>query len=101
MMLPSSILLTLVLGGEASCLWECAGVYHAHEAGMLVWTFEKKGTLPVQYADPSMNVALRTASSANAAGITAVQSAAEADLNATGITAVQNGAVLSLDTSSI
>ena len=78
-------------------MWEWAGVYHAHEAGTLTWTFEKKGAANGQYADPSIKVALRSTSTANAAGITAVQSAAEADLNGT-LTTVSSGAVLSLNT---
>ena len=62
---------------------------------MLTWTFEKKGTAP-QYADPGMAVALRSASAATDAGLTAVKSAAETDLNGT-LTTVQSGAVLSLN----
>ncbi|CAJ1384877.1 unnamed protein product [Effrenium voratum] len=93
-MLRPCIIFSLLLSGRA-CSWEWAGVYHAHEAGMLTWTFEKKQTAN-QYADPSMKVALRSTSSASAAGITAVQTAAEADLNGT-LTTVSSGAVLSLN----
>ena len=92
-MLRACIFLSLLLGGNASCSWEWAGVYHAHEAGILTWTFEKTGTT---YADPGMAVALRSASAATEAGLTAVQSSAETDLNAT-LTTVQSGAVLRLN----
>ena len=97
--LRCSILFSLLLGGKASCagLWEWAGVYHAHEAGTLTWTFEKKGTANGQYADPTINVALRTTSTANAAGLHAVEEAAEGDLNGTLTTALP-GAVLTLNT---